>query len=85
MTRKSCKSARPSWPAVFQSRIGEYADMMEMGALDPTKVTRIALQNAASVTSLMLIADCMVSNPEDKKGGGAPDMDMVGGMVGMDF
>jgi chaperonin GroEL len=70
---------------VFQSRIGEYADMMEMGALDPTKVTRIALQNAASVTSLMLIADCMVSNPEDKKGGGAPDMDMVGGMVGMDF
>jgi chaperonin GroEL len=51
---------------------------MEMGVLDPTKVTRIALQNAASVASLMLTTDCMVSDlPEDKKGGG--------GMGGMDF
>jgi len=55
--------------------------MMEMGVLDPTKVTRIALQNAASVASLMLTTDCMVADlPEDKKGG-APDM----GMGGMDF
>jgi chaperonin GroEL len=64
--------------------------MMEMGVLDPTKVTRIALQNAASVASLMLTTDCMVSDlPEDKKGGGAPDMGGMGGgmggMGGMDF
>jgi chaperonin GroEL len=63
--------------------------MMEMGVLDPTKVTRIALQNAASVASLMLTTDCMVADlPEDKKGGGAPDMGMgggMGGMGGMDF
>jgi len=74
----------------YNAAIGEYGDMMEMGVLDPTKVTRIALQNAASVASLMLTTDCMVSDlPEDKKGGGgAPDMGMgggMGGMGGMDF
>jgi len=66
----------------YNAAIGEYGDMMEMGVLDPTKVTRIALQNAASVASLMLTTDCMVSDlPEDKKGG-APDMGMGGGMGG---
>jgi chaperonin GroEL len=73
----------------YNAAIGEYGDMMEMGVLDPTKVTRIALQNAASVASLMLTTDCMVTDlPEDKKGGGAPDMGMgggMGGMGGMDF
>jgi chaperonin GroEL len=73
----------------YNAAIGEYGDMMEMGVLDPTKVTRIALQNAASVASLMLTTDCMVSDlPEDKKGGGSPDMGMgggMGGMGGMDF
>jgi chaperonin GroEL len=74
----------------YNAAIGEYGDMMEMGVLDPTKVTRIALQNAASVASLMLTTDCMVSDlPEDKKGGGAPDMGGMGGgmggMGGMDF
>ncbi len=73
----------------YNASTGEYGDMMEMGVLDPTKVTRIALQNAASVASLMLTTDCMVSDlPEDKKGGGAPDMGMgggMGGMGGMDF
>jgi chaperonin GroEL len=73
----------------YNAQTGEYGDMMEMGVLDPTKVTRIALQNAASVASLMLTTDCMVSDlPEDKKGG-APDMGgmggMGGGMGGMDF
>ena len=73
----------------YNAAIGEYGDMMEMGVLDPTKVTRIALQNAASVASLMLTTDCMVSDlPEDKKGG-APDMGGMGGgmggMGGMDF
>jgi chaperonin GroEL len=73
----------------YNAATGEYGDMMEMGVLDPTKVTRIALQNAASVASLMLTTDCMVADlPEDKKGG-APDMGMggggMGGMGGMDF
>jgi chaperonin GroEL len=73
----------------YNAAIGEYGDMMEMGVLDPTKVTRTALQNAASVAALMLTTDCMVADlPEDKKGGGAPDMGMgggMGGMGGMDF
>jgi len=75
----------------YNAQTGEYGDMMEMGVLDPTKVTRIALQNAASVASLMLTTDCMVADlPEDKKGGGMPDMGGMGGggmggMGGMDF
>ncbi len=71
----------------YNAQTGEYGDMMEMGVLDPTKVTRTALQNAASVAGLMLTTDCMVADlPEDKKGGGAPDMGGgMGGMGGMDF
>lgn len=58
-----------------------YGDMVEMGVLDPTKVTRSALQNAASVAGLMLTTDCMVAElPKDD----APTMgDMGGGMGGM--
>jgi chaperonin GroEL len=62
---------------------GTYGDMMEMGVLDPTKVTRTALQNASSIAGLMLTTDCMVAElPEDK--GAAPmgggDMGGMGGM-----
>ena len=50
-----------------------YGDMVEMGVLDPTKVTRSALQNAASVAGLMLTTDCMVAElPKDRAGGGMP-------------
>ncbi|MDP2443342.1 chaperonin GroEL [Rhodoferax sp.] len=66
----------------YNAATGEYGDMMEMGVLDPTKVTRIALQNAASVASLMLTTDCMVADLADDKKGGAPDMGMGGGMGG---
>jgi chaperonin GroEL len=70
----------------YNAQTGEYGDMMEMGVLDPTKVTRTALQNAASVAGLMLTTDCMVAeHPEDKKAAGAPDMGGMGGMGGMDF
>jgi chaperonin GroEL len=73
----------------YNAATGEYGDMMEMGVLDPTKVTRTALQNASSVAGLMLTTECMVTElPEDKKGG-APDMggmgSGMGGMGGMDF
>ncbi len=62
-----------------------YGDMMEMGVLDPTKVTRTALQNAASIAGLMLTTDCMVAElPEDKPaapmGGGMGDMGGMGMM-----
>ena len=65
-----------------------YGDMVEMGVLDPTKVTRYALQNAASVAGLMLTTECMVAEmPKDEStggmGGGMGDMGGMGGMGGM--
>ncbi|MBW7860317.1 MAG: chaperonin GroEL [Rhodocyclaceae bacterium] len=70
----------------YNAATGEYGDMVEMGVLDPTKVTRTALQNAASVAGLMLTTDCMVGElPEDKPAGGMPGMGGMGGMGGMDM
>ena len=62
-----------------------YGDMIEMGILDPTKVTRSALQNAASVAGLMLTTDCMVAEhpKEDGPAMGGGDMGGMGGMGGM--
>ncbi|AUS41616.1 chaperonin GroEL [Ralstonia solanacearum] len=64
----------------YNASTGEYGDLVEMGVLDPTKVTRTALQNAASVASLMLTTDCAVA--ELPKDDAAPAM--PGGMGGMD-
>ncbi len=64
----------------FNAANGEYGDMLEMGILDPTKVTRTALQNAASVAGLMLTTECMVA--EAPKEEAAPAMP-AGGMGGM--
>ena len=72
----------------FNAQTDEYGDMMEMGVIDPTKVSRTALQNAASVASLMLTTDAMVAElVEEKKGGAghAHDMGGMGGMGGMDM
>ncbi|HSN19732.1 MAG TPA: chaperonin GroEL [Usitatibacter sp.] len=64
----------------FNAQTGEYGDMVGMGVLDPTKVTRTALQNAASVSALILTTDAMVAElPKDEK---AP-AGMPGGMGGM--
>ncbi|MDB5887315.1 MAG: groL, partial [Rhodocyclales bacterium] len=63
-----------------------YGDLVELGVLDPAKVTRSALQNAASVASLILTTDAMIAElPDDKSGGGGGGMDMggMGGMGGM--
>ena len=71
----------------YNAGTGEYGDMIQMGILDPTKVTRAALQNAASISGLMITTEAMVAElPEDKPampampGGG---MDGMGGMGGM--
>src|SRR5210317_1289552 len=53
---------------------GEYGDMIEMGILDPTKVTRFALQNAASVAGLILTTEAMVADAPQDNAGGMPDM-----------
>lgn len=62
----------------YNAQTGEYGDMLDMGIIDPAKVTRSALQNAASIAGLMLTTEAMVSDlPEDKKaapaGAGAED------------
>ncbi|MBS4097429.1 MAG: chaperonin GroEL [Sulfuricella sp.] len=70
----------------FNAANDQYGDMVEMGVLDPTKVTRYALQNAASVAGLMLTTECMVAEmpKEDSAGGmGGGDMGGMGGMGGM--
>ena len=70
----------------FNAASGEYGDMVEMGVLDPTKVTRFALQNAASVAGLMLTTDAMVAElPKDEKGGGGMPGGGMGGMGDMDM
>lgn len=64
----------------YNAQSAKYGDMVEMGVLDPTKVTRTALQNAASVASLILTTDCMVADlPADDKAVPAG----MGGMPGM--
>lgn len=69
----------------YNAATGEYGDMLAMGILDPTKVTRSALQNAASISGLMITTEAMVAEiPEDKPAGPAmPDMGGMGGMGGM--
>src|SRR6266404_2474646 len=70
----------------YNAATGEYGDMLEMGILDPTKVTRLALQNAASVAGLLLTTEVMIaeSPKDDEHAHGAPGGGM-GGMGGMDM
>ena len=68
---------------------GEYGDMVAMGILDPAKVTRVALQNAASIAGLLITTECAVAEAPEKKeaagGGMPPGMGGMGGMGGMDM
>ncbi|ELV07363.1 60 kDa chaperonin [Wohlfahrtiimonas chitiniclastica SH04] len=66
----------------YNAATGEYGDMVEMGILDPTKVTRSALQHAASVSSLIITTECMVAEIP-KAEPAMPDMGGMGGMGGM--
>ena len=68
----------------FNAANETYGDMVEMGVLDPTKVTRSALQNAASIAGLMLTTECMIADlPKDESAPALPDMGGMGGMGGM--
>ena len=57
----------------FNPRIGEYVDMLKEGIIDPTKVTRLALENAASVAGTMLITECVITNIKEKDEQGGID------------
>jgi len=66
----------------FNAANGEWVNMMEAGIVDPTKVTRSALQNAASVAAMLLTTEAVVAEIPDKNAGGAmPDMGGMGGMM----
>ncbi len=70
----------------FNAQTEEYGDMIQMGVIDPTKVVRTALTNAASVASLMLTTDCMVAErPKKEAPAAAPGGGGMGGMGGMDY
>ena len=74
----------------FDAQSGKYVDMVKAGIIDPTKVVRIALQDAASVAGLLITTEAMIADIPEKKdppmgppGGGMPDMGGMGGMGGM--
>ena len=60
----------------------EYVDMVKAGIVDPVKVTRSALQNAASIAGMVLTTETMVTDKPEKESGGMPDMGGMGGMGG---
>jgi chaperonin GroEL len=68
----------------YNAATGEFGDMVELGILDPTKVSRSALQNAASVSGLLLTTEAMVADaPKEEDAPPMPDMGGMGGMGGM--
>src|SRR3989338_6363159 len=71
----------------YNAATDTYEDLVNAGIIDPTKVTRFALQNAVSIASMVLTTECVVTDiPEKKeKGGGMPDMGGMGGGMGMDY
>ncbi|MGF1462805.1 MAG: chaperonin GroEL [Maricaulaceae bacterium] len=71
----------------FNAQTEEYVDMIAAGIIDPVKVVRTALQDAASVAALILTTEASIAEAPkpEKAAGGAPDMGGMGGMGGMDF
>ncbi|GAA5418022.1 60 kDa chaperonin [Paraliobacillus ryukyuensis] len=67
----------------YNAATGEWVNMIDSGIVDPTKVTRSALQNAASVAAMFLTTEAVVADIPEENGGGAPDMSGMGGMGGM--
>ena len=66
----------------FNVATGVYVDMLEAGVLDPTKVTRSALQNAGSISGLLLTTECIITDAKEEGGAAMPAMP-GGGMGGM--
>jgi chaperonin GroEL len=68
--REQTLLAQDKWQG-FNPRTGEYVDMLVEGIIDPTKVTRLALENAASVAGTMLITECVITSIKSKDEQGA--------------
>ena len=67
----------------YNAQTEEYGDLVKMGVIDPTKVTRFALQHAASIAGLLITTEAMIADIPKPEAGGAPDMGGMGGMGGM--
>jgi len=67
----------------YNARTETFENLFEAGVIDPTKVTRIALENAGSIAGMLLTTECVISDIEDEDGGGMPQMPGGGGMPGM--
>ncbi|MDC0738177.1 chaperonin GroEL [Cognatishimia sp. SS12] len=67
----------------FNAQTEEYGDMFSFGVIDPAKVTRTALEDAASIAGLLITTEAMIADKPSKDGGGAPAMPDMGGMGGM--
>jgi chaperonin GroEL len=66
----------------FNTRTEEYENLLAAGVIDPTKVTRVALENAASIASMLLTTECVISEEKEEKApAGMPDMGGMGGMM----
>jgi len=72
ITERMVKLIKEDTWAGFNPRTGQYVDMLVEGIIDPTKVTRLALENAASVAGTMLITECVITSkkPKDEQGAG---------------
>jgi chaperonin GroEL len=69
----------------FDAQTGEYVDMIKAGIIDPTKVVRTALQDAASIAGLLITTEAMVAEKPEKKDAAPAMPGGMGGMGGMDF
>jgi chaperonin GroEL len=66
----------------YNARTDKYEDLKKAGVIDPTKVTRIALENAASISGMVLTTECVINDKPDKNAGAAAAAGMGGGMPG---
>ncbi len=69
----------------YNARTDVYENMMAAGVIDPTKVTRVALENAASIAAMLLTTECVLADIKEEKAGGGHPGGMPGGMGGMDY
>jgi chaperonin GroEL len=67
----------------FNARTEVYENLLAAGVIDPTKVTRVALENAASIASMLLTTECVISEEKEEKSAGHSHGGDMGGMGGM--
>jgi chaperonin GroEL len=67
----------------YNARTGEFENLYAAGVIDPTKVTRVALEHSASIAGMLLTTECVLADIKEEKGPAMPDMGGMGGMGGM--